>query len=333
MISPEQHPRTQQHHRRQSPSPRQPHALPPAPFHHSNTSLPRTVEMSKSSFASYLTIILSPSPDELAAVRDVFPVPQVVSDANVSKDEAVVRTKAALLTLKAAWASGSPEWKELDECLEIHGFPSDPSRSITDPAAALDVLHGYFRRIALQAITSHDGLGALSSCIQSVTTFSMAQAHLEMQERYMEEYHVLKHQLGDRAVRRRDAEIARIALLEDTDGGQLHHHRLKDSFLSNEDYVFSSAWGRKAARRSSATSPTTVSTLASSARTGTVDSSLAEQRSGRVLSRLGAQEKGGRESVPAPPQQFVRPISAQYPTFRQRAWLHYRKRGSRTSLL
>ncbi|KAJ3107810.1 hypothetical protein HDU97_003158 [Phlyctochytrium planicorne] len=179
-------------------SPRHPHPLPIPP-----------------STSKYLHVTLAKAPDELSAVRDVFPVARIVSGDGVTAEEAIVRTKAALLTLRSAWGGkgAAKEWSELDECFAMFGFAPDPSKSIVDPAAALDVLHGHFRRMASQAIRSHEGLDSIVSCIETVTTFSLSEAHREMGDRYKEAFDTQRRRLGGKAERRMEGEVARLAIL------------------------------------------------------------------------------------------------------------------------
>ncbi|KAJ3114268.1 hypothetical protein HDU96_002349 [Phlyctochytrium bullatum] len=189
----------------------------------------------------YLSVSLDPAPRSLQAVREVIPTAQCLplprsagnfraegddmARRKAEEQEAVARTKAALLTLRAAWASGSAEWEALDACFELHGFPTDPLRSahpsaatalqFASPAASLDVLHGHLGRLATHAVlVAHRGVDALALCIEAVRTFALAQAHRDMSERLAEEWARVKEGVRGRAARRREAEMALGALLD-----------------------------------------------------------------------------------------------------------------------
>jgi hypothetical protein len=68
---------------------------------------------------SYLIVALLPAPECLGSVISVIPSSEVIYDESTTKEQAIVRTKAALLTLHSVWKDA--EWKELNDCLKIDG--------------------------------------------------------------------------------------------------------------------------------------------------------------------------------------------------------------------
>ncbi|KAJ3207158.1 hypothetical protein HDU67_007627, partial [Dinochytrium kinnereticum] len=59
-------------------------------------------------------------------------------------------------------------------------------------AAALDVLHLYFRRLATQAVSSTSDMDLLVSCIKAVKAFTLARAHANVQLLYVEQFQELR---------------------------------------------------------------------------------------------------------------------------------------------
>ncbi|KAJ3107128.1 hypothetical protein HDU97_004821 [Phlyctochytrium planicorne] len=138
-----------------------------------------------------LKINLLPPPDYLAQVLKAVPEAEVslVSD----REEAIGKTRSSIHQLRGLWGVGDGEaWKELDGFLVEHGYPTDPSKSITNTSAAIDVLQLHFRKIATQATSSQLAMDNLTNSIKAVKAFTLASAHANVQKLYVHEFEEMR---------------------------------------------------------------------------------------------------------------------------------------------
>ncbi|KAJ3332613.1 hypothetical protein HDU76_013655 [Blyttiomyces sp. JEL0837] len=143
----------------------------------------------------YLLVTLSPPGEGLADMIQFVPTAEVVLNSKTTREEAFVRTKAALAILRSVWKYGSAEWDELEMTLTSVGFPAD-SADMDHYQNEVDHNTMWIQRVARHAVTTDEGVELLIKAIDHCRLISMAKAHALMYERYMAQLNKLRETLN-----------------------------------------------------------------------------------------------------------------------------------------